>query len=95
MIKFDERFSAEHDGRQWVLIETYMGKETKKDGKVYPAKEQTRESYYGNLSQVCRKILDLSAGEFVSSGDVSPEDLIRFFQEKTWKLEGIYRGFEL
>lgn len=94
MIKFDDRFSADHDGRQWVLTETYMGKETKREGKVLPAKEQTRESYYGSLRQVCKKVLDQSIAGAYTEEQASTEDLMSLIYNMEWKLEGMARGFE-
>ena len=91
MIKFDDRFSADHDGRQWVLTETYMGKAGKKDG---VPKEQTRDSYYGNLRQVCAQVLDMSVAEYFSGTQASLDDVIQYLMEKEWQLEGHIRGFE-
>jgi len=83
LIKLNDKFKAKHDGRQWVLYETYMGK-----GKDKQPKEQVRESYHSSLRQACQKVVDVSAA---SCGDA--EMIINMLNKAGWVLEGKARGY--
>ena len=83
MIKFNDRFTAERDKYQWILKEHYMGKAVKDK----PAKMQCKESYYGTLRQVCNAVIDRSAGDCESLGEV-----ITMLDECGWVLEGKASG---
>ncbi len=54
MVKINENFKFERDAYQWILTETYMGR----DKKTGEPKAQTRKSFHGTLQQVCKYILD-------------------------------------
>lgn len=59
MIKFNERFSFEREPLCWVLYE-------RKHGKAKKTKEDiitTKETYHASLEQVCRSIIDKTAGD--------------------------------
>lgn len=59
MIKFNERFSFEREPLCWVLYE-------RKKGKARTTKEDiitTKETYHASLEQVCRSIIDKTAGD--------------------------------
>lgn len=85
MIKINDKFKAERDERrsQWILYETYIGKD--KDKKP---KEQVRETYHSTLRQVCNKVIDASVA---GCGDAM--DIIAVMDKAGWVLEGQVSGY--
>lgn len=57
-MRITDKLRAEHDGRQWILYETYTGVD-----RAGNPKEHQREYYYGNIGQVFRKVIDKSVTE--------------------------------
>jgi len=85
MIRLNDKFTAKHDGRQWVLLETYMGKS--KDKPPVP-KEQVRETYHSTLHQACKKVVETSV---VDCEDAM--DIIEALERAGWLLEGLASGY--
>lgn len=83
MIKINDNFKAKHDGRCWVLYETYMGKDKDKN-----PKEQVRETYHSTLRQVCSKVIDVSAAHCGRA-----EQIMDMLDKSAWTLEGKVRGY--
>jgi len=69
-MRIDDRWSIERDARQWILTERYMGEATTRGGKHYPAREQTKERYFGRLTDAMAYILDRTAGECVTAREL-------------------------
>ena len=56
MIKINDEFSMDRDKYQWILYQSYLGKD--RDGNP---KTHTRETYYSKLDQIAGAIIDKSA----------------------------------
>ena len=75
MIKINDTFELDYDG-QWLLYEWYDGK--KKVGKGYVTDRKRKgPSYYSDLNNACRSILDRSAGIACKAG----EDIINALKQ--------------
>jgi len=59
MIKVNKRFEFERDKYQWLLYEWSMGVSVKTKKPI----SVKRTTYHGNLDQICKTILDRSAGD--------------------------------
>jgi len=66
MIKFDDRFSFERDKYGWILYEFKDGKD--KNGNP---KKQQHQTYYADLNQVGRAIVDRAAGGCASMEELT------------------------
>lgn len=64
MIKVNDRFSFEYDGRCWVLLETQTNFSQKKKKMV----NTIRKSYHMSVIQVAENIIDRSMGEASQKG---------------------------
>jgi len=53
MIKLEDRFGLTKDKYQWILTHFYVGKDRKGNDK-----EQSKDTYHGNLDQVSNYILN-------------------------------------
>ena len=53
MIKFNDQFSIEGVPNNWVLHDTYVGKNKKGEQMLH-----TKESYHGSLKQIASAIID-------------------------------------
>lgn len=65
MIKVNDRFSIDKDKYNWILLETYTGKD--KDGNP---KEHTRETFYANLGQIAQEIINRRCKECDSLDEI-------------------------
>jgi len=83
MIKLNDNFKADWDGRQWILYEAYLGKDAKGIDK-----NQTRSSYHSTLRQACKKVVDASV---VGCGDAVA--VIAAMDKAGWVLEGQSSGY--
>ena len=82
MIKINEKFSCERDKYQWVLTETYLGKD--KDGNP---KAHTRETYHPKLEQVFSHVIDKTCGDCESLEEM--KDML-MNAKKVLKIELVY-----
>lgn len=58
MIKVNDRFSIDNDKYNWILLETYTGKD--RDGNP---KKHTKETFHANLGQIAQEIIDRGCKE--------------------------------
>ena len=65
MIKLTEKWSVYRDRYQWVLVETYVGKDRKGN-----PKEQEKEHYFPWLSQALRRAADRDCENAVALSDI-------------------------
>jgi hypothetical protein len=61
MIKINEKFEADYDGKCWLLYEWRNGFKIVDDLR-YPELKRTGPSYYSAVEHLCSAVIDRSAG---------------------------------
>ena len=82
MIKLDDKFSIRRDRYQWILTQTYEGKDRKGN-----PKKQSRENYFGKIDQVASYINNV-LGEKCETLD----ELIELYTLQNHKLAELIKG---
>ena len=66
MIKINDEFSMDRDKYQWILHQTYMGR-NKITGEPKP---QSRQTYYSRIDQIAKAIIDKSLKRCDTAEDI-------------------------